>query len=141
MKTMKILSVISLVLIGLGAAAIKPNQPGQSGISQPPGGNIKHQVVLHVSATVSMPAAHFYVVITDGNGRQIARPQLVVPGVVKYYFSEMGPVNGTRIVRLIEKPSGDSFIPYSCEPDAKTGLFRNGVTYIFNLYPSLAQPD
>ncbi len=139
MKTTKILSVISFVLIVLGASAINPDHVSQ--VANPSStGNIKYTVTLHVNAPVFPSYANFYIVLKDGSGQYISRPQKVGSATV-FYFSEIGPVRGSRVASLIEVPQEGAYIPFYCNPDIKTGLFRNGVTYMFNLYPSFQQPN
>ena len=141
MKTLKLLSVISFALMVFAASAIKPAEVSSMNTATPTPGNIKYQVTIHVPADLSLPNVHFFVVMTDGNGRRIAAPQQAVTGINTYYFSELGPVTGTRIARLVEAHISDSYMPFTCNPDVKTGIFKNGYMYDFNLWPSSSLPQ
>jgi len=81
-----------------------------------------------------------FVMITDEQGRVVAPVQVVRPGLSTYSFSEAGPVVGTRIASMIFNPIGPSYQPFYCAPDAKTGKFVNGGSYLFNLYPTTNPP-
>jgi hypothetical protein len=139
MKTMKIFAAAILALVVIGAAAMKPANVNAVG-SNISSGNIKYVVTIHAPTDLAIPAVHFIVLLTDGNGRRIAYQQ-AVPGMTKYQFSEIGPVTGTRIVKLVEMHISDVYLNFSCAPDVKTGTFQNGVVYNFNLYPSVALPQ
>jgi hypothetical protein len=140
MKTMKLIAVIGLVMFCMSAIAASPDH-----VTTPNGGSsegfIKYAISIHGPDFYVMPNAHFYVVITDQNGRRIAPPQLVTGLKSIYLFSEQGPVIGSRVARLAEAHDSPSFIPFSCTPDIKSGAFQNGLFYNFNLYPSLAVPQ
>ncbi len=139
MKTTKILSVLSLVLIAFAASAINPKLSSNN--PQPLTGNIKYKVVIHANASVSIPTANnFWVVLSDGNGRRIGSTHFEF-GIDTYYFSEAGPVSGSRIARVVIESHGGAVSPFYCNPDAKWGTFRNGATYQFNMYPRTSVPD
>jgi hypothetical protein len=139
MKTVKILSVLSLVLIFATANAIIPGDL-DSKAPKPLAGNIKYKVVVHATPDLTMPGSgNYLVVMSDGNGRRIGT-QYFIPGVLTYFFSERGPVNGTRVVRIIIETHG-GVVPFYCNPDVKYGTFRDGVTYQFNMYPKTSVPD
>jgi hypothetical protein len=145
MKATKFLAAAALALIVISAAASNPSTTAAGKVNSPdpntpPDGNIKYEVLIHAPSNLSLPDIHFFVVLTDGNGRRIAYQQFV-PGINTYQFSEAGPVNGTRIVKLVESNINVTYLPFSCNPDVKTGIFRNGVIYKFNLYPTMAMPE
>ncbi len=138
---MKFLAIISFALIALGAIATNPSKGNSTKAGQITGGNIKYTVTIHVNPELIIPKLHFYLVITDENNRRIADAQQVEFGKWTYQFSETGPVSGTRIARLIQTTADDAYMPYSCGPDVKWGTFRNGITYMFNLYPTREIPQ
>jgi hypothetical protein len=140
MKTMKLFSVISLVLFAFAATAAKPESlNGKSHL--PNGTTVKHKVVVHTNPSLSLPTTNdFWIVLSDGNGRRIGAAKYDA-GVAAYYFSEPGPVTGVRIARVIIVPRGGALSPFFCDPDVKFGTFRNGVTYQFNMYPKTSCPD
>jgi len=141
MKTLRITLAIVLLLFVAGTYAMNPTTAGPTGHNEPLFGNIKYQVNLHVNPSIGITCDKFFIVLTDENNRIIDKPQHVEWGVTAYYFSETGPVMGTRIARLYESPVGGPVVPFSCDPDVKTGTFHNGVVYIFNLYPKTAPID
>ena len=138
---MKLLTAISFVLIVLGATAANPTLGTTNNQGQITPGNIKNTVTIQVNQEANLPKLHFILFITDENNRHIGGAQLVEPGTWKYQFSEQGPVTGIRIAHLVQSTSDDTLMPFSCNPDVKSGTFRNGVVYNFNLYPTRALPE
>ncbi len=138
---MKLFAIISFALIVLGANASNPSLNTSKTPDQTIPGNIRYSVTIHVTPGVIIPKMHFYVVLTDQNNRRVADAQQVEFGKWTYQFTEMGPVSGIRVAHLIETTADDAFMPYSCSPDIKSGTFRNGVTYMFNLYPTREIPE
>ena len=94
---------------------------------------ITYKVAVHVDNHTFPYVRNFFVVLSDENGRAVAPPQQLREGVSEYSFSESGPVKGTRIARLAfgDRPHSDLFL---CKPDGRTGIFRGGETYTFDLY-------
>ena len=102
---------------------------------------VQYAVRIHASQIHSGNISpNFFVMITDGRGKLVAPVQAVRPGLSTYYFSEIGPVSGTRTATMIYDPMGPGVLQFYCAPDSKTGLFKNGVTYSFDLYPTTNPP-
>ena len=78
--------------------------------------------------------------MTNERGILVAPVQAVRPGLFTYDFNESGPKTGTRTASMIFAPLGTAILPFYCAPDSKTGIFKNGATYPFNLYPTLDPP-
>jgi len=76
--------------------------------------------------------------MTDENGKLIGPVQRFKPGTRNYYFYENGPVKSTRMAYLVKDPNSPPNINlyFYCAPDAQTGSFLPGDTYIFDLYPT-----
>ncbi len=81
----------------------------------------------------------YLVELMDANGRLVAPAQEYKNGVNSYTFHERGPVTGVRVAALV-MANWDHFI---CRQELYTspaiyyGLFLNGKTYFFNLYPTI----
>ena len=78
-----------------------------------------------------------YVAMTDENGRPVDQVQRFKTGTYTYFFSETGPVQGTRVARLVNDPIVPTTLNFYCAPDAQTGKFLPGDIYVFDLYPSI----
>jgi len=105
------------------------------------GSQIKYEV--KINSTQIRPGAvnlNLFVMMTDEHGKVVAPVQAVRPGLSTYYFYETGPLMGTRVASMIYDPMGPSSLPFYCAPDARTGKFLNGATYLFNLYPTINPP-
>jgi hypothetical protein len=80
-----------------------------------------------------------YVAITDENGRPVAPVQKASIGRASYLFYEKGPVTGTRIAYMVNKPVVPTNYSFLCAPDPVSGKFIPGETYYFILYPKVAR--
>jgi hypothetical protein len=133
MKTIaKILVAISILMISLQVIAAN----NQVGIGQ-----VHYKVQIHLPKDLPLQTMNIFVAMTDERGILIAPVQAVRPGLSTYDFNEFGPKTGTRTASLIYNPLGTSTFLFYCAPDSKTGIFKNGVTYLFNLYPTINPPE
>ncbi len=140
MKTLKALILLSLGLVFLGASAFNPRVSDSSSLL-PPQGVIKYQVSLYVEQQfITLPGVHFFIILTDEHGRRIGLQQ-IRPGFQTYFFSEVGPVSGTRIAWLVEGHMDQSFMTFTCAPDVRSGLFLNNLIYNFNLFPQRGESE
>ena len=130
MKTTKITSVLSLVLIFVTASAIFA---GNNKVFAD-----KLKVITYVVKVdnINILAAnrHFLILITDGSGRQVAPAQTFRNGVSSYTFKEVGNKNGTRIAKMVAEPSFPGAAPVFS--DSRTGYFLGGQSYLFYLRPA-----
>ena len=133
MKTItKTLVAISILMISLQVTAGN-NQIGT--------GQVHYNVQIHMPKDMPFNAMNIYVAMTDERGILVAPVQAVHPGLSTYTFNEFGPKLGTRTASLIFDPLGTSTLSLYCLPDSQTGFFKNGVTYLFNLYPTTNPPS
>jgi hypothetical protein len=142
MKTTKISSVLSLVLIlsalnSIFAAAIDKNT-GQVALSAV----VRYHV--NIQFSTDKPLCNLWMVrIIDENGRQVAPPKAYTVGVTSYDFVERGPGKGTRIAVLVKYEYGDHLqcaTELFTAPAVLTGTFSNGQTYRFDLFPTSQAP-
>jgi hypothetical protein len=140
MKTTKIFSVLSLVLILSAVSSVfsAPIDTKNNQTAAKPA--IRYDV--NISISIDKPLCNLWLVkILDGNGRMVAPAQEFISGKTKYTFTERGPVTGTRIAVLLKYQYGDHFV---CETELFTapailkGTFLNGETYRFDLFPQLS---
>jgi hypothetical protein len=138
MKTTKIFSVLSLVLIFAGVNAIYADNNPNVKSKKPDVPNIRYEVAIHLSLGVSL-CNTYYVQITDESGRLAAPRQVFVAGTSKYVFNELFSVPGRARIASLVLPS--NFDPYLCpnnlitKPDVEMGPFLPGRTVSFDLYP------
>ena len=104
-------------------------------------GQVHYNVQIHMPKDMPFNAMNIYVAMTDERGILVAPVQAVHPGLSTYTFNEFGPKLGTRTASLIFDPLGTSTLSLYCLPDSQTGFFKNGVTYLFNLYPTTNPPS
>ena len=139
MKTTKIFTVLSLVLIFVGVTAgfsTKHETPKSKTL---PGIGIMYQVILHQGLS-TQPCNTYLIQVVDETGRLVAPVQVFVPGINRYYFNEkfsaMGSLASRRVAMLVRVK--DHYAPCSSPvfavPDVKAGPFWSGQTYFFNLY-------
>ena len=132
MKTIaKTLVAISILMISLQVIAAN-NQIGT--------GQVHYKVQIHLKKALPLNTGNIYVAMTNERGILVAPVQAVRPGLFTYDFNESGPRTGTRTASMIFAPLGTAILPFYCAPDSKTGIFKNGATYPFNLYPTLDPP-
>ena len=142
MKTTKILSVISLVLILSAAIYASPTAIGKQTGNVPESPKIHYVVNINIQNDVQ-PCNLYLIKILDGEGKPVAEPRAYVAGVSKYDLYESGPKAGVRIAVLSMYTYGDHYIcdkEFFTAPAALTGKFNNGQTYRFVLSPKLQQP-
>jgi hypothetical protein len=126
MKTIsKILIAVSMLTLSLQVTA----KPRTTLIKS---NAITYKVVVHMENHVQNYVRYFNIIISDENGRIVAPPQMLTPGVSVYTFKEAGPAKGTRTASLSNgtRPISGFFL---CNPDSHTGVFFGGNTYTFNL--------
>jgi hypothetical protein len=140
MKTTKLFSVLSLVLIFAGANTIYADNNPISKSKKPGVPNIRYEVAIHLSLGATF-CNTYLVQVTDESGRLVAPPEIFVPGTSKYVFNELFSVPGrARIASLVLPANVD---PYICpsnlitKPDVKMGPFLPGHTVSFNLFPEI----
>ena len=78
-----------------------------------------------------------FIGITDENGRLVAPVQKATTAVRTYIFYEQGPVTGTRVANLVNRPVGPINYRFNCPPASITGKFSPGSSYVFTLYPTI----
>ena len=133
MKTTKILSAFSLVLIlaanSLFANRATVNDPGTADKQK----LITYEVKVNFTRNFTGAAGHYLVAITDEKGRKVEPAQPFHTGVWSYTFTEAGSLRGTRIAIMVPYPSNPTgwIIP----PCKLTGNFYGGGTYQFELTP------
>jgi hypothetical protein len=136
MKTLKITIVLSIVLL-LGFT-IGFTMPAIEKGSFKPVIAARYHVSIHFTNDLSL--CNLYLVeIVDENGRLVNPPQSFRPGISSYFFSERGPVQGTRIAKLVLNSEIRYFVcptEIYTAPCSLSGTFLVGETYEFDLYPA-----
>ena len=144
MKTLTIISALSLALIFTGVNAGFAKQNGKSGDSRPTP-TIRVKYLVKINLEVSPHLCNFYQVeVLDANRQPVAPPQFFDPGTAIYNFDEQTrQAAGIRIVRLVLFTSGDRFV---CEQELFTSPvvrllnFKDGQVFHFDLYPTPEKP-
>jgi hypothetical protein len=132
MKTMKVLSAISLALV-LTAGAIFAN-PTVDPVSNDRQKLITYEVKVNFAPNFAGAPCHFKIGITDKTGRLVVAAQLYHPGTTTYTFKEAANlVNGTRVAVMVPYPANQS--GWMIPPSAKSGYFFGGSTYHYSLTP------
>ena len=138
MKTLKLKTVISLVLIIAGINflfAIPTNNRILIGSAS----GITYIVSVHFQEKIEL-CNSYLVQVVDDQGYSVAPAQLYQQGTATYVFHERGPAGGVRVARLVQSPTlGHITCNYDLvtAPDIKTGKFLVGRSYFFDLYPVL----
>jgi hypothetical protein len=139
MKTTKIFSVLSLVLIF--AAVTSTFAAAIDNKNNPVNANQVIRYHVNIAMTSESQLCNMWLVeILDGNGRLVAPAKPYSSNVTRYDFFERGPVTGTRIAVLVINQYGDHYIcdrELFVKPDALSGTFLNGQTYRFDLFPTV----
>jgi hypothetical protein len=141
MKTTKLLTIISLVIMLTGANAAFSKDFGNrnSQTSIMPG--ITHQVLIHFQDLSKDICNPYLVQIIDETGRLIAPAQVFIKGINKYSFYEKAPALGrTRMAVLIPVGYPQHFVcpnDFFTLPDVKMSPFKTGQTYMYDLYPTI----
>lgn len=140
MRTLRILTAISLALILSGWNAAYSRQLNNPGNKIPATMGIRYEVNIHFKEDIQL--CDVYIVqMVDGQGRLVAPVQHFRPGVYSYSFYETGSVRGTRVARLVlDTSKNHNVCPFHIYalPDVRTGTFLSGRTYTFDLYPATA---
>ena len=128
MKTTKIISAISLVLIFAAGSLFAGNKPeiGQQKL-------ITYQVTVHAAPNFPGASGHYLVAITDEKGNKVAPAQPFHPGVWTYTFREAGSFRGTRVAVMVPYPANPT--GWVIPPSVQKGNFIGGGTYRFDLTP------
>jgi hypothetical protein len=138
MKTLKIISILSFVLIIVGGSSAKSKNTLVDNSKQVNRAIIRYEVFINIEKDVTF-CNTYLVQISDENGNPVAHPQVYIPGVNKYVFTETSPVKAK--VRVASFEIFQNFGILGCpiniiaKPDIKAGPFRPFETYYFNLYP------
>ena len=138
MKTLKIISVLTLLLIIAGGSSAKSKNTPFDNNKQVNRAIIRYEVYINIEKIENF-CSSYLVQISDENGNPVASPQVYIPGVNKYVFTETSPVKAKLRVASFEilQNSGVMGCPINIisKPDIKTGPFHPFETYYFNLYP------
>jgi hypothetical protein len=138
MKTIKIYTTFSLLLVLLANVTIAVN----------PAGRVSPNPVVRHHVNVTLPSEpvicnKYLVEILDGKGNLVAPAKVYIPGVTGYDFFERGPASGARVAVLVLAPSNSHF---QCETELFTapvmvfGEFLSGQTYRYDLFPQTQPP-
>jgi hypothetical protein len=132
MKTTKIISALSLVLIFAASSMFAGNGINGGNASQKKA--VTYEVRVNISP--SLPGANdsYLIAITDENGHRVVPAQNFPQGVYTYTFKEAaGDFKGTRIAILIPYPPTQ--MKWAATPSVIKGFFSAGSTYRFLLEP------
>lgn len=140
MKTMKIISALSLIL----ALSVSTTFAGSIGTKG--GGSTNTNVIryqINLVGTFEKPTNVAYLVeLFNENYQRVAPAQPYVTGKMQYLFQERGPVEGIRIavvVRATSTPGLPDPGGYMVtNPAVIKGMFEVGHVYRFDLYPKPA---
>jgi hypothetical protein len=141
MKTTKLLSVLSLVMIFAVNVAYSKNGPSRTPDATSKT-TIRYEVTIHNLNAFNL-CNTYQVQVTDENGRLVAAPTTFVPGINKYTFFEEGPAKGRlRMANLVLSPYTDRIVcpvNFTLRPAVILWPFLGGNTYSLNLYPVLQE--
>lgn len=144
MKTLTIISALSLALIITGTNAVFAMHNGKNGNAPSnPTARVRYQVSINFQ--ISEHLCNMYQVqMLDASGRQVAPPQFFTQGSLIYNFEEQTrQAAGIRIARLVMFTVGEHFV---CDQELFTApairllQFKNGQAYYFDLYPTSQKP-
>ena len=130
MKTMKMIAAISLGLIlvyGSTAALAGVKPVSRSTADKSP--KVHYCVRLDKADLMVDAGRDFVIMMTDGQGRQVAPAQLFVPYKADYNFSEGGTVRGTRMATAVQVPMSPKTVMVL--PAVQTGVFYPNASYLF----------
>jgi hypothetical protein len=140
MKTTKIFSLLSLIIIFAGVTSGFCNGFENRNSQNPVLPGITYQVTIHLPTFTKDICNPYLVQILDETGRLVAPAQVFIKGINKYVFYETGPALGrTRMAVLIPVGYPHHYIcpnDFFTLPDVKMGPFKSAQTYSFDLYPS-----
>ena len=143
MKTIKLLSILSLIMILSGAKSsysdnVPTNNPRVSTMNV-----IRYEVNVYLFSRIEL-CNTYLIEVTDETGRPVAPPKTFVPGIQRYIFTETGPAQGKlRVARLVLSPDVDPVVcrvQIGARDDVKMGPFKPGQSYPFVLRPFLTVP-
>ena len=141
MKTLKIMFALSLVLIftsGISTLYAQGNLTTKKPVENK-ASRVTYVVRVVGAGTVQNHGAEYLVMMTDETGREVAPPQAYKPGVSDYTFTEGGTIRGTRVARMVKMPIGPK--SYGIRPNARTGVFYGGTSYLFMIIAIPAETD
>jgi hypothetical protein len=131
MKTIaKTLVLISILMISITVTA---------GNNQPMAGKVIYKVQIHLPKDMPFRTQNVYVVMVNERNEPIAPPQLLTYGKSTYEFTENNSLIGTRKAELIWSDGTISRL-FNSKPDAQSGKFVIGNTYIFNIWVAFEKP-
>jgi hypothetical protein len=146
MKTTKNYLLLIIALLISSVTVVSASNPEGKNTKIPVNSAIRYQVSINLPSEQGV-CTLYQVEILDGRGYQVAPAKILVPGVALYDFYERGPVKGVRIARLVKSPIdngghlGNGYVvcdlEYVTQPVALNGLFENGQTYKFELFPQV----
>ena len=140
MKTAKFIFALSLALIFVaGFNTVNARDKSKASPAAISARAVTYNVKVACTNFYPLHLSQYEVVMTDANGLQIGESQTYHPGISNYYFTEPGPVHGTRVARMVQMPLGPK--SFNIRPCVKTGIFNGGATYIFVIVPLPAETD
>jgi hypothetical protein len=144
MKTLTIISALSLALIITGVNAGFAKQNEKSGDPRlNPAKMVRYQVNINLEVIKTL-CNTYQVEVLNANGNPVAPPQVFDPGTKSYIFEEQTrQAAGIRIARLVMYSFGDHFVcaqELFTTPAVRLLNFKDGQFYFFDLYPS-ARPS
>jgi hypothetical protein len=143
MKTTKLISILSLIMIFCGANTVysdnvPTNSPRVSNTN-----SIRYEVNVYLFSRIEL-CNTYLIQVTDETGRPVAPPKIFVPGIQRYIFTETGPAQGKiRVAMLVLSPDVDPVVcgyQIGARDDVKLGPFKPGQSYPFVLRPFLTVP-
>ena len=131
MKTTKIISVLSFVLIFASNSIFAnltndPVTPDRQKL-------VTYAVNVNFAPNFPGSGGNYLIAITDEHGRKVVPPQPFHPGKGSYTFTEAGSFRGTRIAVMVPYPANQS--GWVIPPVVMKATFYGGATYQFNLTP------
>jgi hypothetical protein len=140
MKTTKIFSVLSLVLIFIGMTAVNTSAKANPGGTPRPFIDdkkiITYVVEIAHDASFDSELNGYMVVMTDGKGRSLAPAQPFIPGTWTYIFQENAPATGTRTAMFIKAPHTSGPNIHFRSATIK-GPFQGGLKYSLYIVPDI----
>jgi hypothetical protein len=143
MKTPRITSVLSLILILAATICVNAGNPSYNSKNVNAGLGIRYQVFI-ILTDLGLPNNSYVIKVTDQTGKAIGPVQNFRPGQSAYTFYEQGPVDGIRIARMVPAGNIDGSVglpTLHCLPAVIRGPFGNGRTYNFDLFPDITSPE
>jgi hypothetical protein len=129
------IAVSAMVVFGITRGFPEKMKSSDSSLPTQEDGNIKYQVNINMAPNFSFPTCHMQIIVTDETNRLVAPAQTLVQGITTYYFTEKGPVTGTRVAHLRSPLNNIAVCTLFAVPSSATGTFYNNITYQFTLTP------